>query len=208
MGKHTSAVEILEGEKCIQQRNTVVVSADAALFEMNRYEAFIKDMNANSHIERVMIRDRDTAYIQTFKVKSGAGGKIIELRCPSSNVISIFGKNQTVLLLENEPKKYDIKFPYFFSLRCYDNSNRELNPATRMNFKKISKHGGISRKWRATYGDLSPAYSFPEGLYLNGDEVLELQSLNPDIDIERIELSMETDVFGPETRRPPRQKIH
>jgi len=123
----------------------------------------------------------DSAYIQTFSIKSGMAGKIIELRCPESQAISIFGKYQTV------------------SLRCFDNSNRELDPATRANFKKVDKYGGISRNCRATYGDLSPAkaikYSFPEGLFLMGEEVLELEVLNPDIDIDRIELSMEADIF-------------
>ena len=167
----------------IPQRTLVEISTEATLFEMNRHKLFLKEMNSNSCIKMApgMICDMDTAYIQTFNTKSGTAGKIIELRCPASQAISIFGKYQTV------------------SLRCFDNSNRELDPATRTNFKKISKYGGISRKCRATYGDLSSAkaikYSFPEGLYLMGEEVLELEVLNPDIDIDKIELSMEADIF-------------
>ena len=201
MEQHVFAIEKLERETAIPQRKAVEVNADAVLFEMNRYESFLKNMNSNSHIKKVrgMICDRDNAYIQTFKTKSGTAGKVIELRCPESNAIFIFGKNQTVLLLENEPKEFDINDPYIFSVGCFDKHNRELDPATRTNFKKVSKYGGISRKCRATYGDLSPAkaikYSFPKGLYLSGDEVLELEVLNPDIDIERIELSMEADIF-------------
>lgn len=191
----------MEQVTTIPQRTTVEISTEAVLFEMNRYESFLKNMNSNSHIKKArgMICDRDNAYVQTFKIKSGTAGKVIELRCPESNAIFIFGKNQTVLLLENEPKEFDINDPYFFSLRCFDKSKSELDPATRMNFKKVSKYGAISRAWRAFYGDLLPMkavrYSFPEGLYLSGDEVLELEVLNPDIDIERIELSMEADIF-------------
>lgn len=168
---------------------------------MNIYESFLKDMNSNSHIKKArrIICDKDDTFVQTFKIKSGTGGKVIELRCPESNAISIFGKNQTVLLLENEPKEFDIREPYTFSVRCFDKNKRELNPATRMNFKKVSKYGGISRTWRVFYCDLLPMkavrYSFPQGLYLSGDEVLELEALNPDMDIERIELSMEADIF-------------
>ena len=173
----------MKQELKIPQRKTVEISAEAALFEMNRHELFLKEMNSNSFIKKApgMICDMDTEYVQTFKTKSGTAGKIIELRCPESQAISIFGKYQTV------------------SLRCFDNSNRELDPATRANFKKADKYGGISRNCRATYGDLSPSkeikYSFPEGLYLSGEEVLELEVLNPDIDIDRIELSLEADIF-------------
>lgn len=201
MGQHVFAIEKLERETAIPQRKAVEVNADAVLFEMNRYESFLKDMNSNSHIKKVrgMICDNDNAYVRTFKIKSGTSGKVIELRCPESNAMSIFGKNQTVLLLENEPKEFDINDPYFFSVGCFDEHNRELDPATHMNFKKASKYGGMSRICRASYGDLLPAkavrYSFPEGLYLSGGEVIELEVLNPDIDIEIIELSMEADIF-------------
>lgn len=201
MEQHVFAIEKLERETAIPQQKAVEVNADAVLFEMNRYASFLKEMNKCSLLKKArgMICDRDNAYVQTFKTKSGTAGKVIELRCPESNAIFIFGKNQTVLLLENEPKEFDINDPYFFSLRCFDQSKRELDPATRMNFKKVSKYGAISRTWRASYGDLLPAkavrYSFPKGLYLSGDEVLELEVLNPDIDIERIELSMEADIF-------------
>ena len=201
MGHIESTIEKLEQDKVIPQQTTVGISAEAVFFEMNRYESFLKYMNSNSYIKKVrgIICDKDNAYVQTFTVKSGTAGKVIELRCPESNAIFIFGKNQTVLLLENEPKEFDINDPYFFSLRCFDQSKRELDPATRMNFKKVSKYGAISRTWRASYGDFLPAkavrYSFPKGLYLSGDEILELEVLNPDIDIERIELSMEADIF-------------
>lgn len=203
MGHIEYSIEKLERDKVIPQQTTVEISAEAMFFEtipprnefrgilypcapedtMNRYESFLKYMNSNSYIKKAsgMICDMDTAYVQTFTVKSGTAGKIIELRCPESQAISVFGKYQTV------------------SLRCLNKSNKELDPATRTNFKKVSKYGGISRKCRATYGDLSPAkvlkYSFPKGLYLSGNEILELEVLNPDIDIERIELSMEADIF-------------
>lgn len=167
----------------IPRRKTAEISTEAVLFQMNRHELFLKDMNSISFIKKVpgMICDMDTEYVRAFNIKSGTSGNIIELRCPESQAISVFGKYQTV------------------SLRCFNESNREPEPATRINFKKVSKNGGISRKCRATYGDLSPEkeikYSFPEGLFLSGNEVLELEVLNPDIDIDRIELSMEADIF-------------
>ena len=105
MGHIESTIEKLEQDKVIPQQTTVGISAEAVFFEMNRYESFLKYMNSNSYIKKVrgIICDKDNAYVQTFTVKSGTAGKVIELRCPESNAIFIFGKNQTVLLLENEP---------------------------------------------------------------------------------------------------------
>lgn len=197
MGQHISSLKKTERENSIQQ--LIMDEPESVLYKMNRYESFLQNMNSNLHLKKArgMICDTDTAYVRTFKVKSNTAGKIIEFCCPSSNAISIFGKNQIDLLSGNEPKEFDIKCPYLFSLGCFDKDNRELDPATRMNFKKVSKHGGISRAWRAFYGDLLKAvrYSFPEGLYLSEEEVLELEVLNPDINIDRIELSMEADIF-------------
>ena len=182
-------------EKPVREKDPRLIDElreEAAHFEMNMYESFLQDMNSNSHIKKA-ICDTDDAYVSTFNVKRFTSGKVIELRCPSLNAMSISGKNQAA---GNDPN--DINCPYLFSLRCFDKQDRELDYATRMNFKKVSKHGGHSRAWRACYGDLLKAYSFPEGLYLSENEVLRLEVLNPDINIDRIELSMEADVF--ETR--------
>lgn len=165
----------------IPQRKTVEINTEGMLFEMNRYELFLHEMISHSIKKAGMICDMDTAYVQAFTVKSQTAGTIIQVRCPESHTISVFGKYQTV------------------SLRCFDQNNREPDPVTRMNFKKVSKHGGISRNSRATYGDLSSVntikYSFPDGVYLSGKEALDLEIMNPDIDIERIEFSMEADIF-------------
>jgi len=187
MGQQASIIEKPELNKGILQR--ITDELQVAHFEKNKYESFLTEMNGNSHIKKA-ICDTDDAYVRTFKVKSQTSGKVLELRCPYLNAISIFGKNQAA---GNEPN--DINCPYFFSIRCFDKQDRELDRVTRMNFKKVSKHGGHSRGWRALYGDLLKAYSFPEGLYLSENEVLELEVLNPDINIERIELSMEADIF-------------
>ena len=198
MGQHIPYIEKPERENGIQQ--LIMDEPESVLFKMNRYESFLQNMNSNLHLKKArgMICDKDNAYVRTFKVKSKTAGKIIEFCCPKSNAISIFGKNQIDLLSGNEPKEFDIKCPYLFSLGCFDKHNRELDPATRMNFKKVSKHGGISRAWRVFYGDLmskAVIYSFPEGLYLSENEILELEVLNPDIDIEIIKLKMEADIF-------------
>lgn len=185
-------------DKKINLQKTVEGSAGAVFFDMNWYESFIKKMKSTSHIRepREIISNRDTDYVRTFKIKSKNTGKIMEIYCPELTALSIFGKNQAAILSENEPKEIEIRNPYFFCVRCYDGHNRELGPATRMNFKKIINQGGISRAWRACYGDLSPGYVFPSGVFLCGDEVLALEVIDPDIDIEKVELSMEVNIIN------------
>lgn len=179
-------------------QKTVKGGAEAVFFKTNMYESFIKIMKSTSHIRepREIISDKDTDYVRTFKVKSKNTGKIMEIHCPELTALSVFGKNQTVILSENEPKEIEIRNPYFFCVRCYDGHSRELGFATRMNFKKILKHGGISRGWRACYGDLSPGYVFPYGVFLCEDEVFALEVIDPDIDIEKVELSMEVNIIN------------
>lgn len=198
MGEY--AFEIEKSKKGGRQEIMIEVSTDAAFFRMNRYEAFLKKMSINSDMkkERALICEKDTDYVQTYKVKRNTQGKIFELRCPASTALSIFGKNQTVLLFNNEPNEFEIKGPYFFGVKCFDKLYREPHPDTLMNFQTVSKKG-FSRAWRVSYRDISPVnpvkYSIPEGLYLSGDDMLELAVLYPDIDIDRIELLFEADIF-------------
>ena len=63
------------------------------------------------------------------------------------------------------------------------------------NFEKLTP-GGRSRGFRASYRDISRRYQFPSGLRILGDVVFALEVVHPDIDIERVELSLEADIFG------------
>lgn len=146
-----------------------------------RHELFLEEMKGNSSKKmRAGMISHNCAYVHTFNIKRGTSGTIFEVRCPELQEISVFGESPAI------------------SLRCFDKDNREPDPATRMNFKIVSARGSVSRKCRATYANLSAKaikYSFPDGLYLSSNEALVLEVLNPDIDLERIELSMDADIF-------------
>lgn len=170
------------------------------VYTMNRYESFLNHTNGHVKKAKGNICEKDTVYIRTFKLNKGKTGKIFEITPPVSEAISIFGKNQATLVFDENPKEFNISVPYNIGIRCSDSGNRELHPETRMNFKIISKGGHISRGWRAVYGELSMVkktdYSFPEGLYLSSDDILTLEALNPDIDIEKIEMNVKADILG------------
>lgn len=167
---------------------------------INRYEAFLMDMKSNWWLEKArgIIRETDIDYIRTFPLRRRSAGKVMEMRCPQSKAVSIFGKNQTECKAENKTKEFNIKDPYAFTMRCFDNHDEELDQAARINIKKVSTDGGISSAWRLCYGNLAPkkpGYQFPEGAYLFSNEILVIEIINPDIDIERTEILIEADVF-------------
>lgn len=184
--------------------------AERAFFKVNRYETFLEEMKINwwRERERATISESDIDYIRTLNVKKGTGGKVVELCCPESRAISIFGKSQTALNSKPEPPEFDVKEPYFFSLNLYDKDGKEPDHLTRMGFRAVIA-GGVTPLWKVKYGDLSPVkpgkgkfkkpveiYNFPEGLYLVSGDRLELEIINPGIDIEIVEVQMEADIFS------------
>ncbi len=180
-----------------QEKGTETLVIECGEPGINRYELFLKETTVKNKYRlektRGIIRETDTDYVRTFTVMKGTTGTVLDLRSPQFKAVSIFGQNQIELGGEGQPE-FNVKDPYQFALHCFDNSSRELDTATRMNFKRTSA-AGSGRAWRACYGDLSQGYLLPLGVYLQGDDALALEVLNPDIDIERIELSVEADVW-------------
>ncbi len=155
---------------------------EPTLHEENRYETFLRGMKRHWRLEkaREVIRETDADYISTFTVGKGALGKVMELFCPESKAVSLCGKSQA--------------HPYFFTMRCFDESGREQSPSTKMNFKAGIENGG-SPLWKVSYGSLK-RYYFPDGIFLSNGTKLELEVINPDTDIDKVEVAMEADVFG------------
>lgn len=149
------------------------------------YGAFLEGMKRSwVHEGRKEIRETDTDFISTFKVKKGTIGKVMELCCPESNAVSICGQSHA----DHQES------PYFFTFRCFDESGGEPSPDTRFNIKTIIAGGG-NPLWKVSYGSLK-RYHFPEGIFLSNGAKLELEVINPDIDIDGVEVAMEVDVFG------------
>lgn len=161
---------------------------------INGYEAFLRDMKNNWQHEQATIHETDTCFISTFKLRKGCTGNILEMHCPPSKMISMFGKNQTER--KNDGCVQEInKEPYAIMVRCYG-CDTELGLQVHINLKKISKRGSTSSVRRLSYGDLSSTGNrFQDSVYLSDSEVLAVEAVNPDIDIERIEASVEADVF-------------
>lgn len=160
---------------------------EPTLHEENRYETFLRGMKRHWRLEkaREVIRETDADYISTFTVEKGALGKVMELFCPESRAVSICGQSQA----DHQES------PYFFALRCFDESGGEPSPDTRFNIKTIIA-GGENPLWKVSYSSLK-RYHFPEGIFLSNGNRLELEVIDADIDIDKVEVSMESDVFSP-----------
>ncbi len=149
------------------------------------YGTFLEGMKRGwVHEERKEIREKDMDFISTFKVKKGSAGKVMELRCPESKAVSICGQSQA----DHQES------PHFFTLRCFDESGREPSPDTRFNIKTIIAGGGNPLS-KVSYGSLKRCH-FPEGIFLNNSTKLELEVIDPDIDVDRVEVAAELDVFS------------
>jgi len=147
-----------------------------------RYGAFLEEIKRRwVHEGRKEIRETDE-FISTFNVKKGAIGKIMEL-CPGSKALSIFGQGSNG------------EDAYPFSLRCFDTKAHEPDPSTKVNCK-LEIGSGVAPLWKASYGSLR-RYYFKNSIFLENGERLELVIINPDIDIDKVEVSMELDVFSP-----------
>ena len=177
--------EMLESKTITQEAppKEAAKSSEPALCEENRYETFLRGMKRHWHLEkaREVIRETDADYISTFTVGKGTLGKVMELFCPASKAVAICGKSQA--------------HPYFFTLRCFDESGREPSPHTKMNFKAGIENGG-SPLCKVSYGSLSQ-YHFKDGLFLSNGNRLELEVIDSDTDIDKVEVAAELDVFSP-----------
>lgn len=172
----TIACETIEREK---------IPAQQLVLSKTRYGAFLEGMKRSRVYEgRKEIRETDTDFISTFQAKKGSAGKVMELHCPESKAVSICGQSQA----DHQES------PYFFTLRCFDESGREQSPSTKMNFK-VRIENGDSPLWKVSYSGMKRCH-FPEGIFLNNGTKLELEVINPDIDIDKVEVAMEVDVFG------------
>lgn len=151
----------------------------------SRYSLFLEAMKrSHVHEGRKEIHETDTEFISTFQVKKGSSGKVMELHCPKKKAVSICGQSHA-----------DHQEPHLLVLRCFNESNSEPKVSTWVNIKTIIA-GGENPLWKAPYGSLNE-YHFKEGIFLGNGDRLIAEIIDPDIDIERVEVSMEADIFRP-----------
>ncbi|MDD3813287.1 MAG: hypothetical protein PHZ02_01465 [Desulfocapsaceae bacterium] len=124
-------------------------------------------------------------------------GNVLEITCPENKYISICGRNHFV---RNYP-------PHIFSLRCSNKSDRDISPGTEIIIRKRKEwilNG--TELFYENAGNLSPIigervklwneeFPFPAGISISSGEILCFRVVNPNIDINKVELFMQADIW-------------
>jgi hypothetical protein len=160
----------------------------------NKYGEYMKYMKEvrDMKVKRIIIRESSDALVNLFSLDKGNIGKIVEIRCPVGNVICIKGKSQSS----------DENPPYTLELYLADEQGTELDLDIKMNILKIdttSMITDLTYPEGVTYKYIKNGYVFEKGIEITGMQSLEIDVINPNIDIcsGQIKLRLEADFLGP-----------
>lgn len=153
----------------------------------------------------------DTNIVTISTVKKDTQSNVLEIICPKDIIITICGFHQREIDDDNfyqTPHLYTR--PHFITLRCADDTNREIAPNTIISILIVDKKGQTEKLYQEFYGDLSPTangdtseklkekqerYYLAETVVLQRGEKFVFHVHNPDKDISKVELLMMSDIF-------------
>lgn len=173
---------------------------------MLKYSDFVKKMLYQKWVfvdkqSPHTITHNDTDLVSTYIVNKGMDKSILKITCPDNKNMTICGRNHC-----------DVNYPpHFFSLRCQSGDGENLAPDTTFD---ITKYGGsgvvpilgkkgdrpiLYRELSQTVGERFKSkeerHYFPMGIILYSNESLVFRVHKPDIDIIKIELFMQADIW-------------
>ncbi len=157
--------------------------------------------------------DETSEIVNTFSLAKGAIGPVLDIRCPSRYKIFILGKNQL-------PEDVDINTAHALRVRFTDSNNDEIAPDTRIRIKRVKPSEAIMMVAHMLYKDITitdyqkelphkiksddkcditanAVYRFNQSIFINGDEHLKIDVVDPDknIDAKNIKLSLDIDFW-------------
>lgn len=153
--------------------------------------------------------DETSEIVSIFSLANGTTGPIVDIRCPSRYKIFILGRNQL-------PENTDINTAYPLKVRFADSNKYEIAPDTRTRIRRIKPSGAITMVANMFYKDITitdyqkelphktksddKSYRFNQSIFVNGDEHLQIDVINPDINIDtkNVGLSLDIDLWEEE----------
>lgn len=146
----------------------------------------------------------DTNIVSIRPIKRNTSDVFLEITSPPGETIIICGFNQCDI---DDPDLYER--PHFFTIRCTDDNNGEIQNTTIIGITKITRKGEIEKLYKEFYGDLSSTidgklkrkkdrYYLTETIILQGGEKLVLNAYQSYNDISKVELLMMCDRFRKE----------
>lgn len=172
----------------------------------NSYTGYIQFLNNEGYNREQINIDENSEVVTTRSLSKGTTGKIIDIRCPCSYIISIAGREQSP---ENA---------HVLTVRLTNKDNVEISPDTRIKIIKEKVSQAIAVIDYYFYKDVCMTefikekdlpneikecdnlFRFNNSIELNGEEHLQIYAINPDIDIDasHINLSLDIDLWEQE----------
>lgn len=149
------------------------------------------------HRELLTIDQNNTNIATTNNVQKETTGKVIDIRCPVGNKISIMGTRQV-------PHGADANVAYSLGLCVADESGEEILDDTKIRITKEKPSNDIIQLARIFYADIKMRenadhkYRFKHGIELNGEEHLEIYTINSQSNIcaENVKFGIEVDMWA------------
>jgi len=148
----------------------------------------------------ITINELSTNLVDIRDVRKNNNGRIIDIKCPDDQKISIMGKMQT-------PRGVHIDTAYSLGLYITDENGEEIPDDTKIRIVKEKPSDAIVQMARIFYSDIKRKngekgpYTFQHGIELNSGQHLTINIVNSGCNIpeENIKFEMEIDLWNRDT---------
>ena len=176
------------------------------------YSEFVHYMESSGWArEQITIDERNTNMVETYSLERGSTGPVIDVRCPTGDIITFTGINQLPIYLNR-----DTRSAYSVMLRISDENDIEISGDTSIRIEKIRPSDSILQLARGTYSLFSLTrqignetcgirayktdsewYRWRSGIQLMGNDLLRINIRESPVDIARknIKMGMEMDLW-------------
>lgn len=172
------------------------------------YDDYLKFMSDQNWICNTVELGK-SLFVTKISVEKGRRGSFLDIRCSAGHKLAFVGLSNVNINPEHFSKYANLyRYPYSFSIICKDDNGNELNYDKSIEINKVKPSNEIHNITNELYGDLNirinerykkpeERFYFKQGFELNGEEHL-VFSVNPNIDISKIEIIGKADLFTKE----------
>ena len=181
------------------QKNGILANMDNA--------EYIRFMESKGYKREKLHIDETSEIVTATNLTKGNVGKVVDIRCPSRYKIFILGRNQLPKNITDDVHLHTL------ALGLADNNNNEISPDTRIRISKEKPSLEMMLLTTMLYKDITKTdyfkilpngikpnnklYKFNNSIQLNGEEHLNIDVIQPDLDIynSSTELYLEIDLW-------------
>jgi len=173
----------------------------------NDYYAFLEDYKEDGwFIASIALSPNNRTIVQTYPVKKCIDDIFLKILCPQGRILAFPGIKDFDIDTKHFsefPNLY--KYPYFFNIRCFNESGVEPYWNNVITIQKIMPSTATIPITKEYYDDLSikadtrikrlaERYYPTKTIILFGEQTLSF-SMKPDVDITKVELFVKADFF-------------